>query len=135
MDLITHAVVGYFVGGPAGIAGAVCSDLPMIKYALRIPGPTDDSPPFYAFTHSLVFVLIGLFAVGPGFAAGIFTHIFLDEFTHGDRFTPRWFFPFPWHSVGRKEWYFLSETWWKGLVIALCLILGAQLYTVIGYRS
>ena len=133
VDLITHAIVGYFVGGAGGIIGASVPDLSMIGHLWKAPEPEEPVPPLYHYCHSLLFVAIGFFLLGSGFALGNLSHLILDQFTHDERMAPRWLYPWKWHIGTSREWHFLNHTWWEGVMVAVCLIISSILLTNIGY--
>lgn len=136
MDVVVHAVTGYAVGGIAGMIGAVVPDLPMLDY-WRAPPSKEESPPWgYQLTHSLLFFVFGFIIIGPLFAAGMLTHLILDQVTHGRSFAPRWLFPHQWGFSPLEEWEewkFLSTTWWIGVLVAVWIILAEKLFTLTGY--
>lgn len=132
MDIITHAVVGAAAGSVfghpvIGVIGGVLSDLSII--GARKPKPTSN----YNVGHSLVFMAITLFwcfvfsytpAMIGAMMLGLFSHLFLDLFTHGPEWAPPLLYPFNNHrfSYG-EEWEWFNASWWQGLAISISFAL------------
>lgn len=126
MDLVTHALTGASTGAVFGrpILGAVLGVLPDLVLPLRrLPAP----PLRYAFTHSLLFLLIAT-AIGVYFELGLLvffalgSHLVLDVPTHGPTWAPRLLFPTPHRFSGGEEWEFFNDAWHRGFALTLIWI-------------
>lgn len=131
MDIITHAVVGAFTGAvyDRPVLGAMAAVVPDAALWLRprLPSP----PALYRAAHGALLPLVITAALlplfGPSVAIVVFlswtSHIVLDIPTHGEKWSPRLFWPLDVPIFTEfEEWEWFSESWHRGLEIALIWI-------------
>jgi membrane-bound metal-dependent hydrolase YbcI (DUF457 family) len=118
MDAITHAAVGYALGGVAGAVAAVAPDVVLITRRRY------KAPPFtYRVTHSF-WLTVALSLLSPPAALGHASHIALDTVTHRGAFSQMPLWPIGPTVDGVGEWEWFNGAWWTGLIFA-CAIVGA----------
>lgn len=115
MDIISHLIFNYSCSNIVmeslvlSSIGSIIPDLTMIK---RKRNPDL----YYKVMHSLPTVAV-LYFVNHSLAFGLFTHIFLDFFTHGNKFSPFLFFPSSSNNTLFKEWEFFNLSFFIGILI------------------
>jgi membrane-bound metal-dependent hydrolase YbcI (DUF457 family) len=112
MDVISHIIFATSMQEPTlgVVIGAVLPDV----FALK---RTTTPNVFYKFTHSLSFPFI-LFFINFDIFIGVCSHIALDAITHGEKFSPQFFYPFSSLRIkGIMEWEFFNKTYFIGLLI------------------
>ena len=117
MDIITHGIAGYCVGGTMGLIGGVLPDATLFSIK-RLKEPTK----LYKYAHSLWFLPL-FYMIEPLFFYGYLSHILIDIPTHNSNFSVSLFYPFTKDIRLTNEWEFNNLTFYMGFIWTIIIIL------------